>query len=295
MRKASFAIIVGFVLLIVLALMLTQSVAVLQRVARVSEVKGAPQIVATGQQEAQPLGEMRLVQAGDKLITGGQGQLTLNWIDGTRIRLEPNTELLVEKCQVAQGAEYSSFRLDLGNVWIRVLKLLSQQDKFEIQTPTATAGVRGTIFAVEVASDGATEIQVYEGEVKVESGGKQLRVAKNHTAQLGDSSGVSEVVGFSEEDRQNWNQEIAQLGPYLDITSPENNAQFSGNVVTIKGRCEREAALMVNGQPVSQKFNGQFTASLQVPAEEEYFTVQAVATDHRGYSTEVSRHLRRAQ
>ena len=300
MRKASFAIILGFAFLIGLALLLGQSLFVLQRVARVSEVSGTVNITHKGEENTVLLGERRLVQAGDRLSTAAlEGRCTLNWIDGTRIRMEPGTELTVQKCQARRGTEQAAFRLDIGKIWIRVLRVLSQQDKFLINTPTATAGVRGTMFAVEVAANGSTEISVYEGQVTVSSDSGEVKVAANTIARLGSGQAGPQVAAFSTQQQENWQQQMQHLGPYLEITSPAAEAEFTGNTiiaaiktVIVEGRCERGADLTVNDQPVTQKpNNGRFTVELEVPAYAKHFTVEAVATDRKGYTTTVRRHL----
>ncbi len=205
---------------------------------------------------------------------------------------EPGTELTVQKCQVHRGAEQSAFRLDIGKIWIRVLRVLSQQDKFLINTPTATAGVRGTMFAVEVTADGSTEISVYEGQVTVASDSGEVKVAANETARLGSSQAGPQVTPLSAQQQQSWQQQMQRLGPYLEITSPVAEAEFTGRTVTVKGRCERGANLTVNDQAVTQKpNNGRFTVELAVPAYVKHFTVEAVATDRKGYTTTVRRHL----
>jgi len=284
MRKAAFAIIIGFSFLVALALLLTQSVVVMQRIAHVSNVSGDVKVklVAHEADAAVPMGDKPLVQAGDKLITGPDGRVTLNWIDGTRIRVEPNTELTIQKCQAVRGAELAMFRLDLGKIWIRVLRMLSQQDKFEIQTPTATAGVRGTIFSVQVAADGATQVQVYEGQVALESEDDETKVAANNTARLSTGQSSPQVTRFSEQDEQAWQQQVAELGPYLEITQ----RTFADGTLTIKGRTEREAKLTVGGQAIVPKPNGRFTATVTVPADAEP-QAEVVATDRRGYTTTV--------
>ena len=295
MRKATFAIILGFAFLIGFVLLLGQSLFVLQRVARVSEVSGTVNIIHKGEENTVILGERRLVQAGDRLSTASpESGCTLNWIDGTRIRMEPGTELTVQKCQVHRGAEQSAFRLDIGKIWIRVLRVLSQQDKFLINTPTATAGVRGTMFAVEVAADGSTEISVYEGQVTVAGDGGEMKVDPTHVARLGGSQTGPQVTALSAQQQKRWEQQMERLGPYLEITSPAAEAEFkfTGKTVTVEGRCERGANLTVNGQPVTQKpNNGRFTVELEVPAYAKHFVVEAVATDSKGYTTTVQRHL----
>jgi len=293
MRKATFAIIFAFAFLIVLALMLTQSLSVLQRVARVSDVSGTVTITPSGEELTKPLGEKRLVRAGDKLSTAAEARLSLNWIDGTRIRMEPETTLTVEKCQVASGVQEATFRLDVGKIWVRVLKMLSQQDKFEINTPTATAGVRGTVFAVQVAADGSTVVSVFEGQVTLAGEGGNVEVTANSQARVDSGRGGLQVTRLSTQQQQAWNQQIKHLGPYLEITSPSAGQRWAGNSVTVTGRCERHATLTVNGQAVQQKSNGRFSAELTTPTSQDYFIVTATASDSRGYTTTVERQLSR--
>ncbi len=288
MRKASFAIIIGFAFLVGLVLLLGQSLFVLQRVARISDVSGTISVIRKGEENVQPLGERRLVQAGEQLSTGAEGQCTLNWIDGTRIRMEPSTELTVQKCQVYKGSKERAFRLDIGKIWIRVLRVLSQQDKFLINTPTATAGVRGTMFSVEVAANGSTEISVYEGQVTVAGDSDEVKVAANETARLGGSQAGPQVIALSTQQQEIWQRQMQYLGPYLEITE----TTLSDDTLTVKGRTERGAKVMVGGRSVTPKANGRFTVHLDMMPEKLLaFTLEAVATDSKGYKTEVQRRV----
>jgi hypothetical protein len=56
-----------------------------------------------------------------------------------------------------------------------IKKLASKESKFSVTTPTAVAGVRGTVFGVLVAGD-STELDVLKGSVAIagESGGEVL-------------------------------------------------------------------------------------------------------------------------
>jgi hypothetical protein len=45
---------------------------------------------------------------------------------------------------------------------------MSKKTKFELESPTAVAAVRGTVFRMTVADDKTTKVAVYSGEVKVE-------------------------------------------------------------------------------------------------------------------------------
>ncbi len=290
MRKMAVVFILMFVILVLIAVLMTQSLVVMQRIAHVSNVEGRVQIQSRSAQQFQPLGDKEFVKTGDTLSTGPQSSLALNWIDGTRICVGPSTVLTVLQCQINKStdAETSVFKLNTGQIWIRIIRVLSQQSKFEIRTPTATAGVRGTIFSVKV-TDGVTEISVYDGTVSVQSASGAVEVTENKSLAL--MGGAPQVVQFSAADRQAWEGSLADLGPYLEIEQPRPQQAVSGDSVTVTGRCEQGAQLTINDQPVTLKPKGRFSLEIPVPSDQPTFTIQAVATAVRGRTTTVTREL----
>jgi hypothetical protein len=57
---------------------------------------------------------------------------------------------------------------------------LSEKARFEVESPTAVAGVRGTVFKVEVDKDSTSRVAVEEGEVEVQNPalrGRMVRLA----------------------------------------------------------------------------------------------------------------------
>ena len=294
MRKIAVLFLLIFVILVVTGLLFTQSLAIMQRIAHVSNVVGLLQVKSRSQPDFQPLAAEH-VQAGDTLSTGPEASLALNWIDGTRIRVGPSTVITVLQCHLNRStrAEASVFRLDAGQIWIRILKVLSQQSKFEIRTPTATAGVRGTIFSVKVTPDGSTQISVYEGHVSVETDSGLVEVAEKRVALLGASEAPSQVLQFSPDDQQAWDNNLDALGPYLQITHPKPDETISSDSVAVTGICEQGATLTVNDQTVTPRPNGRFSVQLPVSPEQHTLTIRAVATDAKGQTTTVTRKLQR--
>ncbi len=295
MRKMAVLFIFIFLLVIVTGVLITQSLVVMQRIAHLSDVVGRVQVKAGGQSEFGPLvGTTRHVMAGDTLSTGPKASLTLNWIDGTRMKMGPETVLTVLKCQLNKStdARTSVFKLDTGQVWIRILKILTQQSKFEIRTPTATAGVRGTVFSVKVAPDGNTQISVYEGTVSVQTTSGSVQVTEQRIARLGRSGSSPQLAQFSGPDHQAWQSHLSNLGPYLQITHPGADETISGDSVKVTGICEQGATLAVNEQTVIPRPKGRFSVQLPVSAEQPTFAIRAVATDANGQTTTLTRTLR---
>lgn len=65
----------------------------------------------------------------------------------------------------------ASFKLWVGKVVANVKSLFSPSSKFEVQTPTTTAGVRGTTFSVSHYPDGRSNVKVYSGSVALYEAG----------------------------------------------------------------------------------------------------------------------------
>jgi len=295
MRKAAVLMICSFVILLFVGTMLIQSLMVMQRVAAVSEARGRILIKPLGAETFAPLGGAERVKAGDVIQTGADGGLTLNWIDDSRLRIGPNSVVEVLRCQFNQArrTEQYLFRLTVGQVWVRVLQALTQQDKFEIRTPTATAAVRGTVFSVAVAPDGGTTVSVLKGKVTLTGDGQEKSVNEGQQASAGVHTGGSPEE-MTESARFDWerNGDIAE--PRLQITSPTTGKLAPGaRTVTVEGTTERRAQVTVNGQEVKPNLKGSFSVELAVPGDAKDFTITVRAADRKGFEKVVTQHLTR--
>ncbi|MHB8993751.1 MAG: FecR family protein [Armatimonadota bacterium] len=286
MRKAATLLILVAVICIFVGAVITQSVIILQRVAAVSDAQGPIQVKPRGQEEFVLLGDRARVNAGDVVKTGDKAGLVLSWLDGTRMRIGPNTVMTVLKCQIntVNNSETTMFKLDLGRVWIRVLKVLSQKSKFEVVTPTATAGVRGTVFSVAVSPEGKTTVSVVEGAVALEAAGKHSLVEKGHMS-TASASGAQVQPLAAEEDRL-WQSNASVANPNLTISEPAAGSTVpAGSQVTIKGRAELGAKVTIADQPVPVRLKGLFDTTVKAPAKPGPFEIKVRVTDARDYVT----------
>ncbi|HCU36824.1 MAG TPA: hypothetical protein DGT21_15655 [Armatimonadetes bacterium] len=288
MRKAAVLIVVGFLVLMFVGGVVLQSTVVLQRVAVVRDPQGDVLIKTRTGNRFLPLADTPRVHAGDSLKTGRDGSVTLEWVDGTRLRVEPRTALTVLKCHVnkSEDAEISQFKLDIGTIWIRVIRGLSQKSKFEVETPTATAAVRGTVFAVTVGNDGRTQVSVLEGAVDVGDDAQVTTVEPNSVATI--AGAKTNVNDFSEADSAEWalHQTIAE--PILRVEAPEGGYHAPpGGTITIKGRSEKDATVTVNGTAVQLGVKHAFRANVSIPPDisGDEHVVEVKAVDARGYET----------
>jgi hypothetical protein len=105
---------------------------------------------------------------GDQIATGDASRIALNLIDGSQLRLEANTTINIKQL-VYEGKFISeaSFVLEKGKAWSYV-KPLKGKAKYEVETPTITAAVRGTAFNVGYI-DGTSRVYVSKHSVGVKA------------------------------------------------------------------------------------------------------------------------------
>lgn len=117
-----------------------------------------------------PIGrEPMTLEATDKIATAG-GRAVLRFSNGTRVDIEPRTELELERPRVAEGRKQEGFAVPSGTVRVRVPKL-GPDRQLAVRTPNGLITVHGTAFTVRVTrSSGTTETQlsVQEGRVSVD-------------------------------------------------------------------------------------------------------------------------------
>lgn len=123
-------------------------------------------VAAKGGEELQLVGEAiwrpALVRqdlvAGDTLRTGAIGNLAILFADATQIRVGRNSTLIVK---ATSGPV--ALALPAGAVWARASR---GAGGVTIETPAATAAVRGTDWSLAVAPDGRTALAVFDGTVE---------------------------------------------------------------------------------------------------------------------------------
>ncbi len=89
----------------------------------------------------------------DMVVTGKTGKVTIAFRDGSLIRLFTNTRFLIEKSvESKKGSRrfLHHFFLEIGSFWGKFTK---KYQNTAIRTPTATAGIKGTIVAMAERND----------------------------------------------------------------------------------------------------------------------------------------------
>ena len=144
--------------------------------ARAAVTSGAEIVLLVGKGERrdvadaawQPIGVSQKIPPGAIVRTGENSQLALLMADRTQIRLNQNSQLEVNSVAEPSGLVVSVLRLVTGRIWslARPPTIPGQTgQRIRLTTATATVGIRGTDWEVEVAPDGSTQLVVLSGVV----------------------------------------------------------------------------------------------------------------------------------
>ena len=120
------------------------------------------------------------VYIGDRLFTGVDGFLRLSMIDEAKIDLRCNSEMLIEDYQLLRAGNRSVIYLlkgSLRKITGSIGKMAN--DMYEMKTPIATVGVRGTDYAIRVLQshgcDGSLDVNSDGMFVRVNNGAIDLK------------------------------------------------------------------------------------------------------------------------
>jgi hypothetical protein len=134
---------------ILIALLATSPAAA--EIARIKQSSGSA-AVERGAQRLKAAPGLQLL-AGDKLVTGKDGRMSLTFVDNTRFAVGPNSRVSVSEFQYDRTRQRGSFvtQVDRGSLAVVSGKIAkSNRDAMKVRTPNALLGVRGTKFIVEV-------------------------------------------------------------------------------------------------------------------------------------------------
>jgi hypothetical protein len=117
--------------------------------------------------------EKRKLETGAKvhqdevLETAKSASAEIELLDKTKLAVGASARIMLDKFVYDAGAAPGSISVNLSKGAFRFITGASPKAAYEIKTPTATMGVRGTVFDVFVADNGETAVLLHEGGVDV--------------------------------------------------------------------------------------------------------------------------------
>lgn len=161
---------------------------VIDRAAYLSQVEGVVEVLPNGGNTWQLASDGHVIEPGDRIRTGPSSKVMLELFDGSVTALQNQTELSIARMEGRRDgfAKVIVLHQWIGETHHRVEPISDQLSRFQVETAAAVAAVRGTEFTIQVEDDGATQVKVLEGLVKV--------TAKNVTVDVNDSQETSITV-----------------------------------------------------------------------------------------------------
>jgi|GEM_PF-793201 len=161
-----------------------------ERVAVITAVQGKVEVQRAGENSWRPALSRMELKVSDKVVTkkGGRCEIVLD--DGSLIKMRENSTLEINDLKEEEGTKKKSsvFKLLMGKLWAKAEP--QEGARFEVITPAAIAGIRGTEFAIIVLSDGTSDVLVFKGSIEVKSLMEEVREIKTMIVEAGKALGI---------------------------------------------------------------------------------------------------------
>lgn len=173
------------------------------------------------------------VNAGDMIVTGTDSRAKIVMSDRNIINLSPNTKLKIESYVNDGKSKNVNLSLLEGKVRNNVeQKYDNDKNKFEIRTPTAVAGVRGTQFITSY--DGVsqkTEVITLQGQVELRNLAPTTGAAKEEKVlvEKGEKSTVASGGAAPEPPQKMPPETLKEVDRDTTVKNKEAPAQTSAN------------------------------------------------------------------
>ena len=133
-----------------------------------SVISGTAEVRDEGAKDFRPAVDGEALEVGDTVRTASEARAVITFFEGSTVEMEPQTEVTMQKVQGEEkGGFFTQIGQSMGITWHRVVDFVDPRSRYEVDTPTATVAVRGTLFQVQVEADGSTTVETVEGQVAV--------------------------------------------------------------------------------------------------------------------------------
>ena len=147
----------------------TASVSADDSAAVVTRLDGNASVFTKGGKAGTPLKKNDRIIKGQEVKVGEKSRIELKYPDGTVMRFAERSTIKIDDITYDGKTQSKKVKVDLGGgkLWANVKKLVTADSKVEVKTVNAVAGVRGTVYRVNVDEDNSAMVKVYDGSVAV--------------------------------------------------------------------------------------------------------------------------------
>ncbi|MGV8081036.1 MAG: FecR domain-containing protein [Syntrophales bacterium] len=149
----------------------------------VSVLQGSATVKTPGEKGSRSLKAGDLLSGGDEVVTGRRSRLELTLPDRSSVRFADNTRFKILQISAVEASKSRDVRIHMtvGRTWAKVSKSFTGRSNFSLSCENAVAGVRGTVWRMNVDPDQSALVRVYDGEVNVSGGRKTMDEIKSQT------------------------------------------------------------------------------------------------------------------
>lgn len=156
---------------------------------------------------------------GDRVVTGAKGQVQIKFSDQTELVVGPNSALLIEDYLLRNDDSAGKFAINALSGTFRFTTGRAPKDRYIIETPTGTIGVRGTSFDFN-SSTQETRVLLYHGQVVLCNLDKTC-VTLDDTCELGAYDlGKSEILGHTDDFKGAAREDLKAAFKYAQSQAP---------------------------------------------------------------------------
>ncbi|MDA8098873.1 MAG: FecR family protein [Nitrospiraceae bacterium] len=165
--------------------LLTTSALAAGDAAVVTRLDGKAQVFAKGDKKGKPIKRNDHIKKDEQVKVGEKSRIELRFPDGTVMRFAERSSIKMDDISYDGKTQDKKVRVDVenGKMWANVKKLVTPDSKVEVKTVNAVAGVRGTVYRVNVDDDKSAMVKVYDGSVYVD--GKKQGTASGQSQPAG--------------------------------------------------------------------------------------------------------------
>lgn len=192
--------------------------------AMLTRPKGTVEVQKAGSEVWVKAAEGMLLQSGDSVKTAGSGNCALVWGKGNVVKVSPMSLISVDRLESDpfSGAGNVALNVKAGSLKAKTGKQSAPGAGFEIRTPTAVAGVRGTTVSVETGEDGASDVQCSEGLLEVSAvGGGTVEVKSGEKTKVVKDADPAPPVAMTPEEALKIDGDEDLKDSALETAAPE--------------------------------------------------------------------------
>lgn len=229
---------------------------------------------------------------GDVVKTGGRSKVVIELDDGSITQLASLATMKMERLKKNLRGKDTNLDVEIGKTWMKVKKLNKKTDSFNVSTPTAVAGVRGTYFSTEVEETTDSTFDVFDGEISVaqrQNRNQAVIVKSNHRSKVKQGASTPTAPGQIPSDELQNALANGIGGAGGSQSSYDMDITIEPPVITAGGTAQVDVQFMENGQP----YNGSVTFILTLGGSATFVengsqTIEVISNERGAASVQIT-------